>query len=225
MHKLTIDFLLISTSLLACSSLSIAQVPVSLEPMHRPVFQNPFFRVLDVVLQPGDTTQFHIHSTPSLFLQFTDSHLGTQIKGKEWITEEAVAGNSWYRSFLPDILIHRVTNLGSAPFHVIDMEILSTYDATYTIQNKQLKYPVLHENEKGVVYQLTHKHFRRKIPEGRGPMIAALVSGEPVMLNNAATNQSKEFGVGHFQYIEPNTSYAFTTKGTSEMRLILFELK
>jgi quercetin dioxygenase-like cupin family protein len=45
-----------------------AQVQVREEPRHRPVLENKYIRLLDVWLPPGDTTLFHIHSTPSVFV-------------------------------------------------------------------------------------------------------------------------------------------------------------
>ena len=48
-----------------------AQVQVSKEPLHKKVLENKYIRLLDVWMQPGDTSLFHIHSTPSVFVHFT----------------------------------------------------------------------------------------------------------------------------------------------------------
>ena len=63
------QILFISLALGSTTSI-FTQVPVSEEPMHRIVFQNEYIRLLDVWIEPGDTTKFHINSTPSLFTQF-----------------------------------------------------------------------------------------------------------------------------------------------------------
>ena len=45
-----------------------AQVPVREEPHHKPVLENNYVRLLDVHLNAGDTTQYHIHATPSVIV-------------------------------------------------------------------------------------------------------------------------------------------------------------
>ena len=72
-------------AILLCSSVLIAQVQVSKEPRHKKVLENKYIRLLDVWLQPGDTTLFHIHSTPSVFLQFTNTAIAIQVKGQDWV--------------------------------------------------------------------------------------------------------------------------------------------
>src|SRR5665811_1199179 len=90
-----------------------AQIPVREEPRHHPVLQNKYIRLLDVWIPPGDTTLFHIHATPSLFIELSNGAIGSQIKGAGWVSEEANEGKTWYRSFIHDTLVHRVCNAGS----------------------------------------------------------------------------------------------------------------
>src|SRR6478672_9465678 len=141
-----------SILLLFCSTLT-AQVPVSQEPLHRPALVNKYIRLLDVIVPAGDTTQFHIHQTPSLFVILSNNKTSSQIAGKNWIEDQSKAGTSWYRSFSTDILIHRVANLDTTPFHANDVEILSSYDSPNK-QRKPLQYPLLFENERSFAYQL-----------------------------------------------------------------------
>ena len=129
------------STLQLCFTAMVAQVQVSEEPLHRPVLQNNYIRLLDVWLQPGDTTWFHIHSTPSVFLSFTNTALASEAEGEDWVNEQFVQGKAWYRSFTPDTLIHRVTNVDSVPLHVNDIELLSYYD-TLTYRRK-LYFPLL----------------------------------------------------------------------------------
>ncbi len=207
------------------SSAAIAQLPVSEEPMHRNVFQNKYIRLLDVWLQPGDTTMYHIHATPSLFVYLSNAATASQIKGEEWVKGQATAGTAWYRSFSPDILVHRVCNLDTVPFHVNDIEILSSYDSNNLSHNTPLPFTVLFENEKAFAYQLTRQSFKKQTIHGRGPMIAELVSGEGLFFHDVKTNQAKEIKAGKYMYIEPGVSFYFTARGTGEINMVVFELK
>ncbi len=207
------------------STLTIAQVPVSQEPLHKPVLQNKYIRVLDVIILPGDTSQFHIHETPSLFVNLSNTKIGSQIKGEDWVEDKFVAGVAWYKSFSPEVLIHRVSNWDHLPLHVNDIEILSTYNLSAESQIKPLQFPVLFENEKAFAYQLTRQNIKQEIIKSRGPLIAELVTGEGISFFNSKTRRSKEIKAGQFLYIEPETSFYLNSNGASEINMIVFEIK
>ena len=139
--------------ILLSSFVLTAQVQVSKEPRHKKVLENKYIRLLDVNIPPGDTSLFHIHSTPSVFLHFTTTVVCSQIKGKEWVTAKNTQGYAWYRSFVNDTLVHRVSNCDTVPFHVTDVELLSAYKAAKILQ--PLPFNVLFENEKLSAYLLT----------------------------------------------------------------------
>src|SRR5688572_32749047 len=69
------------TGALYVSILVSAQVQVRDEPRHHNVFENEFVRILDVHLGPKDTTLYHLHNTPSVFIIFTNTNVGSQLKG------------------------------------------------------------------------------------------------------------------------------------------------
>ncbi|MBK9981084.1 MAG: hypothetical protein IPP15_01435 [Saprospiraceae bacterium] len=213
------------TILLFCSFGAMAQVPVSQEPSHHPVFQNQYIRLLDVTLNPGDTTQFHIHATPSLFLHLSNTNVSSQIMGKEWVKDRNETGKAWYKSFSPEILVHRVTNCDTVLFHVTDLEILSSFDTTTVSPYKHLPFDLLFENEKAVAYGITNKNIMQKVAKNRGPLLAELATGDEVFFHNAETRQSKEIKTGHYLYIDPGTPFYFTGSDKSEIKMVLFEIK
>ncbi len=213
------------TLFLLWSGLLIAQVPVSQEPSHHIAFQNQYIRLLDVRLKPGDTTQFHIHATPSLFLHLSNTNVSTQIMGEEWVRDRNENGKTWYKAFAPDILVHRVTNCDTVPFHVTDLEILSSFDTTTLTPYIHLPFDLLFENEKAVTYGITNKNILQKISKNRGPLIAELATGDNVFFHNPVTRQSIEIMAGDYLYIEPGTSFYFTGSDKSDIKMILFEIK
>ena len=200
-----------------------AQVQVSEEPLHKPVLINKYLRLLDVWLLPGDTTWFHIHSTPSVFLYFTNTVIATEAAEEDWKTDTAVAGNSWYRSFTPDTLIHRVSNIDTVPLHVNDIELLSTFDTVAA--RRPLRFPLAYESELVWAYRLTRKYYTTGIIKDRGPMVAELVSGDMVYYTNTITNQKTELKAGEFLYIDPGSSFYFGFKGRENVNMVLFEIK
>ena len=155
------------SALLLCSAVLKAQVPVREEPRHHPVLPNKYIRLLDVWLPAGDTTLFHIHATPSLFVILSNTLTGSQTQDSVWSNSQSKAGTTWYRSFSPDKLVYRVCNADTVIFYVNNIELLSQYNATPS-NKKLLPFPVEFENEKAVAYRLTVNDFNQQIIKNRG---------------------------------------------------------
>ena len=219
--KTKLSFILII--LLAHSFMLTAQVQVSKEPLHKKVLENKYIRLLDVWLQPGDTTQFHTHSTPSVFLHFSNASIATQTPGADWVKEQTVAGQTWYRSFSPDSLVHRVCNMGTVPFHVTDVEILSSFDTA--TKRRPLPFSLLDENEKTFTYNFTKNSFTTDLISGRGPMIAELVSGDKVYYMDKSKKRKTAIKPGRYLYISPGESFYFSFRGNEKVNMVLFEIK
>lgn len=211
------------TLLLCYSFVLAAQVQVSKEPRHKKTLENKYIRLLNVNIEPGDTSLFHIHSTPSVFVHFTTTVVCSQIKGKEWVTAKNTAGNAWYRSFVNDTLVHRVSNCDTVPFHVTDVELLSPYNPAKKLQ--PLPFIVLFENEKVIAYRLTAAAFNNQIIKGRGPMIAELVTGSEVKLHNKNSKELSRLRAGKYVYIKPGTAFYFSATGDAAINMVLFEIK
>ena len=220
MRNTTVSLL---TAIIFCSFTLSAQVPVREEPRHKNVLENKYIRILDVWLQPGDTSLFHIHSTPSVFLVFTTTNTISQIKGAGWEKGQNVAGYSWYRSFFQDTLVHRVGNIDTVPFHVTDVELLSAYKPSANLL--PLPFEVLYQNEKVFAYKLTNSSFNNQTISKRGPMIAELVAGNEITFHDALNKESTKIKTGKYLYIKPGSSFYFSANGKEEINLVLFEIK
>ena len=204
-------------------TVSMAQVQVSKEPRHKNVLENKYIRLLNVWIYPGDTSLLHIHSTPSVFLIFTEANTVSQTKGGKWEKGKNVAGHSWYRSFFQDTLIHRVGNCDTVPFHVTDIELLSSFDIK--TKKPSLPFTLLYENEKVSAYRLLKNGFTTAAIGNRGPMIAAVVAGDEVFYVDASTGKKKEIKPGDYLYIEPGAAFYFSFIGKEKLNMVLFEIK
>ena len=67
-------------------------VPVHEEPRHHLVFEAPVTRILDVQIPAGDTTLFHTHSDPILYVSMSQSQTRSQTLGAEWSGGDAAQG-------------------------------------------------------------------------------------------------------------------------------------
>lgn len=111
--------------LLAVYHPSISQVLVHEEPVHKPVYQNKQVRLLNVQLPPGDTSLYHIHHTASVFIFFTSTSTGSQLKGNDPVAGKSIAGHILFEDLAaPHTRVHRVWNADKDTFHVMDIELL-----------------------------------------------------------------------------------------------------
>jgi quercetin dioxygenase-like cupin family protein len=139
-----------SVTALAVSAQDDKVVPVHQEPRHRLVFDSPGTRILDVQIPPGDTTLFHTHSEPILYVTMSTSQTRSQSIGAEWsgtgaavaapapTTPPRVAPSSppgrlmSTTSYADKPQTHRVNNIGSSLFRLIGVTNSSPGDSSAT---------------------------------------------------------------------------------------------
>ncbi|MBA2760603.1 MAG: hypothetical protein H0U39_01335 [Segetibacter sp.] len=151
---------------LLCSS----QVAVSKEPRHRNVFENNVVRVLDVHVPPKDTSQFHKHETPSVFIVLNPAKTGSEV-----ITEEIKAtalskdATISFEGFYTTPRIHRVWNEDTTDFHVMDIEMLNKKPHSIGAPIQQKGFKFLFDEKPVRVYRLMLEqgrsiHIQRPTP-------------------------------------------------------------
>jgi hypothetical protein len=219
--------IIISAISLFSSAYTIAQVPVSKEPRHHLVFANDRVRVLNVLVPPGDTTQYHVHSTPSIFICFTKTRTGSQRKNEQPEYGTSVAGNVWFEDLSePHIKIHRVWNIDTSVFHVMDIELLA----------KEKKFVINTQD-------IPHAHLQIDTPFAKTYSIQ-LANNESVSINEqpydfifVAINDSKIKIVkndtesislikpGWFCWINANDKFSFFNLGNSAANFRLVGIK
>ena len=118
--KYCLQFLLL---LIFCDHM-IAQVPVIKEPHHKPVLVNDYVRLLDVHINPGDTTLYHIHAAPSVIVMISNSTIGMQKSGEAPLAPgNVIAGSTSFIDYGTNPVTHSVFNAGKNVFHVMDIEL------------------------------------------------------------------------------------------------------
>jgi quercetin dioxygenase-like cupin family protein len=210
--------------LLFLSVHSFAQVvPVREEPRHKPVIVNEYFRVLDVNIPPGDTTLFHIHETPSLFVRFTNTYVAVQVKDSAWSKKNRSTKGSADYDYFGYSRVHRVANQDRENYHVTDIELLSAYQPGNNV--KPLPFTILFNNEKAFAYRITSMANGKQHIEHRGPIIAALVEGGKVVFKEEGSKESTVITGGKLAYLPPGKSYELSNGSGHIINLVLFELK
>ncbi|MEP6595212.1 MAG: hypothetical protein ABJA71_04660 [Ginsengibacter sp.] len=201
-----------------------AQLPVSLEPRHHNVFENPYVRVLDVHVLPGDTTLFHKHDIPSVFIVLSNAKSGSELISQGAMTNAPVTyGNIWFDGFYTNSRIHRVWNSDTIEFHVMDVELLNKAykEIDSPLQQKSIR---LLFNEKPVrgYSCLLNAHSTINLNERKCPVLVIGINdlNDEVFVNDKLFKQR-----GDFIFIPEGSKSAFINKGTTDAQLAIFELK
>jgi quercetin dioxygenase-like cupin family protein len=202
----------------------MSQVPVRQEPLHHNVFENAWVRVLDVHIPPGDTTQFHKHETPSVFIVLNPVKTGSQVIQEEQ-TSTALRGDSAisFESFATTPRIHRVWNEDTTEFHVMDIELLSKGQPAMAspfsnVPGSQLLIDAVparvykHNMEAGKNLQVNNK---------RPLLIVGLTDNTgKVSVNNKSFSRK-----GDLIFIEPGKSIHVSNKSNQPFSFALLEFK
>ena len=183
-----------------------AQVPVSKEPRHHVVFENEKVRLLNVLLPPGDTTQFHEHSTPSVFISFTKTNTASQLLHQKPVQSTSSAGSVWFENLkAPNIKIHRVWNEDTAAFHVMDVEILAK-DSGFTQEPLVLQHAELALN---TAWARTYKiqlarSEQLTIKEHTSPFVLVAINDGIITMVKKGAGQRLPLQSGTFFWIKPS---------------------
>jgi hypothetical protein len=201
------------------------QVPVSEEPRHHKVLDNGHVRLLDVHIPPGDTSQFHIHATPSVFLLLTGANTGTEIISEEDQSKSPVRhyGNIWFEGFYVKPRIHRVFNRDSHEFRVMDIELTNKNYIELEPPIKNSSFVLLFEEKPVRAYRLlSDGKDSLFLPPRKGDMLMILLSDT---VSPVRVNKKTFLHKGDFLYLPAGTGFELSSTGRPNFEFALFELK
>lgn len=212
-------------SIIIDSLLTSAQVHVRHEPRHHNVFENEFVRILDVHLGPNDTTLYHLHNTPSVFIIFTNTNVGSQLWGKQPQKGANVNGIVDYDSIaIPRI--HRVWNEDTGWFHVMDVELTSTKpkNNVAVLQNTSLKLLFNEQQVNGYSAELKPGSVL-EIPSSANGSLLVSQSESVIEYKINEIIQHRMLKPAHYIWIEAGQHISLKPAGSKVVSLVLLQLK
>lgn len=190
------------------------QVPVHKEPRHHVLYQNKEIRILNVIIAPGDTTLYHIHSTPSLFIFFTETFTGSQLMGGKASNGRSTPGNISFENLAaPNIRTHRVWNADKDIFHVIDVELLSK-DSGFD------KNPLTSPDLKLEINNGWARAYRLVLPKENDFMLENKKQSFILVSLNESTIQTRQNGKTQNQILRPGSFFEIKSKHSFNLRNI-----
>ena len=204
-------------------------VPIEKEPRHRLKHENRYVRVFDVLIPQGDETLHHTHTNDGVGIKITDGRIRDEAQGGKPEDMEVKRGAVNFAHFQTP-LTHKVSNVGSAPFRNIFIEILPSLDAPSNSPSPS-QVPshalLLLENDRVRVYRLKlapgqetdmHTHALR----GLG---VAVSEGVISFIAPGKKSETVKFQPGEFQWHEGGTKHSLKNVGTVPFEAVDIELK
>ena len=213
------------TVAITCSIVITAQIHVRDEPRHHNVFENEFIRILDVYLAPGDTTLYHLHNTPSVFIMFTNTNVGSQIIGKQSQKGANITGEVSYDN-LNAPRIHRVWNEDTSWFHVMDIELTSIKQKKNiaVLQNSALK--LLFNEQQVIGYNIELKAAGNiQLPASANGYLLISKSETVIELNINDAIQDRIMKPSHYIWIEAEKKFSIKIMNSQPANFALLQFK
>jgi len=207
-------------------SLCRAQVPVSKEPRHHDILENSHIRLLDVHIPPGDTTQIHIHATPSIFVILTNKvKVGSQVISEEKRARLNPADdeNIWFEGFYNQPRIHRVWNSDTSEYHVMDIELTNTKFIAIDSPIHQKAFTLLFDEKPVRAYRLRMANVVNiPVPARKADILVIRLTDSK---NNIQVNGKSLNKMGDYIYIPSGNSFEIINKEAGKDEFGFFEMK
>jgi hypothetical protein len=195
-------------------------VPVKKDPDHRIVFKNKLVTIIYPRILPGDTTPYHIHETPSVFLVMRDTYVFDQPYGKPGETFFSSKGETWYNEFYKK-QTHRIANIDSVDHQSILIELTNDPKGKFPDPIAGLSKPEYYDRVR--IYPLkieANSSFDLKMNANPGIMVAyngdmtIMEKGKPLLLKK-----------GDIKWVEEAASLTLVNEGTDKIEGYIYEIK
>ncbi len=198
-------------------------VPVEDEPHHHLVLKNDSVMVLRVKLAPGESTLFHTHLHDRMAIYLSNTTIALQKPGEPEGAPEATKTGDVAASESNGSFTHRVHNVGTVDFEVLDVELLHRP----TTPPGPAAAKVEAENPSARVYKWTlapgttsamHTHERPYL----------IISATPLMLkmtDPGGKSMTREVQAGDVHWVDAKVTHSLCNEGTTVGEIVEIELK
>jgi hypothetical protein len=201
---------------------SASIVQVRHEPRHHDVVDNEWVRILDVHIPPGDTSLFHKHTTPSIFLVLSNTKTGSQalIEPRHRVfSKEGI----WFEDFTDTPRIHRVWNADRIPFHTIDIELPHKPGVSAAPPVSDPAFELLFDEKPARGYRVSVAPAHTlTLPARPTPLVVIALTNEPA---TALVNSKPFHRKGDYLFIPAGKKLEIQNSTSAREAFAVFEIK
>ena len=226
MRMKLLDTILLSL-LLSLAAVSFAQdqpIPVEQEPHHKVVMKNEWIEVMRVHLAAGERTLYHTHGHDRAAVELSNTSITQQKVGDvECAANPIKPGDISISATPPGGYSHRVHNVGSNLFDVLDVEFLQHPDKPSDV----VVGPVVGENPSARAYRWELAPGA-KSPEHTHHRPYLVVAATPMQLKMTAPDgqsRTETVKAGDFHWVDAQVTHTLANEGTTPGTIVEFELR
>ena len=201
-----------------------AAVPVGQEPLHKGVLKNEYVEIVHLTLPAGQSTRFHTHSHDGVAVRLSRASISIDVPGRAPTAPGAAEpGSVSAQAYAKKPMTHRVNNVGTTPFDVIDIEFLKRPEGPMTAPLA----PPAAENDSARVYkwELAPGASTREHTHERPYLV---IAATPMQLGmKAPDGRSMEHAVaaGDLHWVEDKVTHVLSNQGKDPGVIVEVELK
>lgn len=180
---------------------------------------------MDVWIQPGDTSLYHRHALPSIFVFLTQSEIGTQILGEGKVPLSTVVGQTWFAGYENGPQVHRAWTTGVTPLHAIDIELLQSKKKSNASTTEKLEHPYLRligEHAPVRMYNLELAPYQQARIEPNGSPFV-LICWEGNQLSVQSVRETK-LSQGTYQWWDGSKSISLNNRSSEFHKVYFYEI-
>lgn len=199
-------------------------VPVEKEPDHRTVLKNDYVQVFRVTLEPGKSTGMHVHAHDDAAVRLSTATVEADTPSTPpGAPETRPAGSVSARNNEPKALVHRVRNVGTTVFDVLDVQILKRPAGP---EAPPIAAPDA-ENPRMRVYRYELAPGASSAPHTHArPYLLVAATGMTLRMSGpGGTASTHPVKTGDLHWVEAAVTHTLVNAGQDKGILVEFELK
>jgi quercetin dioxygenase-like cupin family protein len=217
--------LLAAAALLAATpALNEAAVPADQEPHHKSIFKNAYVQVFRAPLNAGESSQMHIHTHDDIAVRLTHSTVSGEMLGQPAGAPSAtVPGMLSARDIEGKTYTHRVHNVGTTIFDVLDIELLLRPPGLAT--PALLKPAVENASMRAYRYDLAPGANSSEHTHTRPYLLVAATDIDLHMSSPDGRTVAHPVKAGEVHWVEQGITHMLGNRGRQDAILVEIELK
>jgi quercetin dioxygenase-like cupin family protein len=200
------------------------QIPVYEESHHKTVLDNPYVRVLDLHIGPGDSTVWHRHFEASVVVFLTASRVAIQNHGKPAVVTDFVPGSTVYRNYDEEPVFHTVWIEDRTPFRCLVVEIKKHVPAVQRTgeANPEFGKLLLHKELVDAYSVRTGGIQQLRIGDTTHPWMVIAIAGTGKVDEQSASRTLK---AEEFLFVDPGKTVKISAVGQDPFSCIVLKLR
>jgi hypothetical protein len=202
-------------------------VPIHEEPNHRHVLHSKSIRVFDAYFPPQKASLYHSHEKDSVLICLDGGEVTNELPGQEVIPRPPIpSGLIYYKPYSTTPLVHRIKNLSTTPFRILDIEVLKPIHSSSILATPPDAFNVVIENERVRVSKI---HLAKGQSTGKvnflSTRLLAITEAGKILIASEQQSQSIEVARGSLDVQELPHTETITNIGESDVEIVAVEIK